>query len=81
MVVARTPRVQFFAHLAEAVGEGLLDKHMYVFGVGNAQFAVFDIVKNIRKRGANGLRLARLDNTAFAQHGGVRDTAHDIVFI
>ena len=80
LVVSGTGGVQTLAHIAVALGQFCLHEHMNIFCVGvKFQLAAVQICQNGSQPLDNGLAVLLGDDAAVTQHGGMGDTALDVM--
>ena len=81
LIVARTGGVQFFARISDAFDQRRFDERVNVFIAFHRKRAAFDVAQDGFQSLADDAALLFGQNAAFAQHGGVRDRAADILRI
>ena len=82
LIVPAARGVQLFPHVADALGEHLLDKHVDVLGAHvKLQRAGIQIVQNALQRVDDALRVRLRDDLLCAEHGRVRHGARDVLLI
>ena len=82
LVIAAAGGVQTPSRLAYALGQALLDVHMYVFQIHReVEFPFLDLQQNVMEPPDNGLLVLLRDNAAFGQHLRMGNAARDVLTV